>query len=59
MRLRRGSAAKLIRNSALAWVVLIATVVMTVFTWIVTKNYAEDKAEQDFLEIVGEANDAI
>ena len=59
MRLRRGSAAKLIRSSALAWVVLIATVVMTVFTWIVTKNYAEDKAEQDFLEIVGEANDAI
>jgi len=43
----------------LAWVVLFATIVMTVFTWLVTKNYADDSAEQDFLSIVDEANDAI
>lgn len=59
MRLARGSAAKLIRTSAPAWVVLFAAVVMTAFTWLVTKNYADDRAEQEFLNIVGEANDAI
>ncbi len=59
MRLGLRLAARLIRSSSLAWLVLLATIVMTIFTWLVTKNYAEKSAEQDFLNIVDEANDAI
>lgn len=54
-----GSAARLIRNSVLAWVVLLATVAMTFFTWHVTKSSVDSKAEQEFLDMVGEANEAI
>jgi len=43
----------------LAWVVLLATVAMTFFTWHVTKSSVDSKAEQEFLDMVGEANEAI
>ncbi len=63
MRLGRGSAGgsagRLIRHSALAWVVFLAAVVVTFFAWRAVKTSVDDGAEQEFLNIVGDSNNAI
>ena len=63
MPLKRGSAgasrAGILRHSALAWVVLFASVIVTFFAWRITTATVENSEEQAFLTLVGESNDAI
>lgn len=63
MPLKRGSAggsrAGILRHSALAWVVLFASVIVTFFAWRITTAAVDNSEEQAFLTIVSESNDAI
>lgn len=47
------------RNSGLAWVVLVVTVVATFFAWRFTKTSVDNTAEQEYLNVVRDSNDAI
>ncbi|MCB9408855.1 CHASE domain-containing protein [Mycolicibacterium sp.] len=47
------------RNSALAWLVLVVTVVATFFAWRISKTSVDSRVEQEFLSSVSGANDAI
>ncbi len=54
-----GSRAGILRHSALAWVVLFASVIVTFFAWRITTAAVDNSEEQAFLTIVSESNDAI
>ncbi len=55
----RGSRARILRHSALAWVVLFASAVVTFFAWRITTAAVDRSEEQTFLTIVHDSDAAI